>query len=306
MVIRKTYILLPLLFASSIVSGQTDYNWWNKKHNWDGVTHWTNYIVLSPARLGPNALPVPDFYSGKICSQHRFEAGTEGHYSKGDQTANLYLDYQFPLYSDRATLQVTYRPIEAYQTDTITRDFRRSREEDGAGISYGDVYVSTNIQLIREHEFLPDLMLSANIKTASGSNLDGARHTDTPGYWFDATAGKKLNPGNHLLHSVRIYAKAGFYVYQTYMVNHYQNDAFLYGAGVMLAFRKITVHNQLTGYSGYFKNGDSPLVYRLIVESSNEKKVQYRAMFQQGIRDFNFSTLRISALVNLNSKYLTK
>jgi hypothetical protein len=297
---KELYIFAFLFLISINLFSQADYYWWNKKHDYDGTKSWIEYLILSPAYMGPNALPVPEMYSGNIPAGHHFETGVEGHYSRGDQTANLYLSYNFPLFSERASMQVSYRPVEIYRTDTITRDLRRSRQLVPEGHSFGDVYVTTYVQLIKAHDHLPDLMISANIKTASGTNLDGARHTDTPGYWFDATLGKRFSThGNRIQHH-QLYAKAGFYSYQTYTKNRYQNDAFLYGAGILTAFQKITIQNQLTGFVGYFNNGDKPLVYRLIIENRSTEKTGFRCMLQQGLNDINYSTIRFTFFLNLN------
>lgn len=280
--------------------GQDEYQWWNIKHNWDGYSHWASYMILSPAYLGPNALPVPDLYPASIPSSHSFEIGTEGHYSKGDQTANLYTAYTLPLFSDRASLQISYRPVEIYQTDTLTRDRRISRQKDPSGYSLGDVYLSTYIQAIKQHAFLPDLMLSVNLRTASGTNLYAARYTDTPGYWMDATIGKSWKLKTESFSQIRIYGKIGFYAYQTYHVKFFQDDAFLYGLGIQSILGKFSLQNQLTGYSGYMKNGDRPMVYRLLLESKIGKNNSLILIFQQGIRDFNFSSVRLSARIGLN------
>jgi len=296
--IKYLNIIAFLILFTINIFGQTDYNWWNKKHDYDGSKSWIKFLILSPAYMGPNALPVPEMYSS-IPAGHYFETGTEGHYSTGDQTANLYLGYNFPLFSDRASMQISYRPVEIYRTDTVTRDLRRSRELEPEGYSFGDIYVTTYVQLIEEHDRLPGLMISANIKTASGTNLDGARHTDTPGYWFDATFGKKIYPLGDRIRYFQVYGKAGFYSYQTYTKNRYQNDAFLFGAGILTALRNITIQNQVTGYAGYFKNGDRPLVYRFIIER-NTGRTGFRFMLQQGLYDFSYSTVRFTILFNLN------
>ncbi|MEX0981593.1 MAG: hypothetical protein WD577_01170 [Bacteroidales bacterium] len=299
-VIQKLCFTALLLVISFALYSQTDYHWWNKKHDYDGSKSWIEYLILSPAYMGPNALPIPEMYSGNIPAGHHIETGLEGHYSKGDQTANLYLSYNFPLFSDRASMQVSYRPVEIYRTDTITRDLRSSRELEPEGYSFGDIYVTTCVQLIRDHDRLPDLMISANIKTASGTNLDGARHTDTPGYWFDATLGKRINTMGNKIQYHQLYGKAGFYSYQTYTKNRYQNDAFLYGAGILTAFRKINIQHQLTGFAGYFNNGDRPLAYRFIIENRTTGKTGYRLMYQQGLHDLNYSTVRCTISFNLN------
>jgi hypothetical protein len=37
-----------------------------------------------------------------------------------------------------------------------------------------------------------DIMLSLNLKTASGGRLVDARFTDAASYWFDTTVGRKI------------------------------------------------------------------------------------------------------------------
>ena len=295
-----TLLLLVMLFRVVPLSAQVDYNWWNRKHNWDGTTHWTQYMILSPGYMGPNALPVPELHGGHIPQGHTIETGLEGHYTRGDQTANLYFNYNFPLFTDKATFSITYRPMEIYRTDTMTRDERFSREYQPSGYSLGDVYFSTFIQLLQGHARLPDVMLSGNLKTASGTNLPGARHTDTPGYWFDATIGKAFSIQKKALRGIRIYGKAGFYAYQTFQVNHFQNDAFLFGAGISASLNRVKIHQQLTGYTGYFNNGDRPVVYRLMLESTAGEKIKFRLRFQQGLHDNLYSSIRLSILLKLN------
>ena len=298
---KNTVFIFVLLIQSAYLFGQTNYSWWNHKHDWDGISHWSKYMILSPGYLGPNALPVPDMNTGRLTSDARFELGVEGHYSEGDRTANIYTDLYVPLFSDRVSFQISYRPIEIYKTDTLTRDIRRSREYEPSGFSYGDIYTSTLIQIIRDHTYLPDLTISANIKTASGTNLEGARFTDTPGYWFDATLGKDFRINNSSLEYIRIYGKGGFYVYQTFDDLHFQNDAILYGAGIGFGLENLSIQNQLTGFHGYFNNGDRPVVYRLIIEGNSSSSLTYKVLFQQGLHDYSYTTLRISIMLNLNT-----
>jgi len=176
----KTFILLFTLIGNQITLSQ-DYSWWNEKHNWDGVTPWQNYIILSPAYMGPNALPVPEARDGSLPRNTTFEFSLENHFSSGDKTINLYTNLYIPLFSKRAGLNISIVPFEHYKMDTITRDLRRARDYDGEGISGGDFYIGTFIQILKDKKF-PDIVLSINMKTASGTNLAAARFTDSPGY----------------------------------------------------------------------------------------------------------------------------
>ena len=294
---RLKYLILLTWLLPFRMEGQ-DHDWWNKKHQWDGITSWTNYLIVSPSFMGPNALPVPEVQKGLLPKERSLELGIDGHYSKGDQTANLFTEFFTPLFSDRAGLKISYVPLEFYQTDTLTRDLRRSREYDARGTSHGDVYIGTYIHILRETEKLPDVLLTVHLKTASGTRFAAARHTDSPGYYFDASLGKKFMLKKHEPDFYRLYGMVGFYAYQTNLDHYFQNDAFLYGAGFDLQRGKIYLENQLGGYTGYLSNGDKPMVYRLNVAWNGDSGVDLKLRFQHGITDFPYTTLRLSTLVN--------
>lgn len=292
--------LLSLCYLSGIqgISGQ-DYSWWNTRHQWDGVTHWSRYMILSPAFMGPNALPVPEIKTGQLSSHSHFKLGGEGHFSRGDQTLNLTTELYIPLFSPRAGLHLQVVPFERYVLDTETRDQRVVRDFDGKGTAFGDLYLGTQIQLLQESKNLPAVALSVNLKTASGNNLAAARFTDTPGYYFDVSAGKTISPRNTIIDSIRPYLMIGLYVWQTYQTDHYQNDCFLYGLGFDLNIQKWMISNSLGGYSGYIGNGDQPLVYRFTLRSQFEKYPNLSIRFQEGLSDFPYTSCRFSLLLKL-------
>ena len=292
---RALFLSLSLLFSFLLYA--QDYDWWNQKHNWDGYTSWTEYLIISPAYMGPNALPVPEVKKGILPKSRSLELGIEGHFNKGDQTGNLYTELFFPLFSQRVGLGISYVPLEMYKTDTITRDLRRSREYDPSGFSLGDVYFSTYIHLVKEKEKIPDVLLSVNLKTASGSKFDGARHTNAPGYYFDLSAGKKFFTGEQKMRYIRMYALVGFYVFQTNLNNNMQNDAFQYGTGLDLNFGRFQLDQQWSGYIGYLGNGDKPMVYRLILTWYSQKTMDLKLRFQQGFFDFPYTTVRLSTVI---------
>lgn len=277
-----------------------NYDWWTAKHNWDGVTHWTQYITLVPAYMGPNALPVPDSKDGSLPEKTILELAVENHYLIGDNTTNLYSKLYIPLFSKRVGLSVSIVPIEYYVMDTLTRDIRRSIEYDGKGISGGDFYFGTYIQIVKDRPILPDILLTINFKTASGTNLAAARFTDTPGYFFDLSFGKDFRLNNSLFKSIRPFGLLGLYTYQTYYVNNLQNDAFLYGLGFNLLTEKMEIVNYLGGYVGYLNIGDRPMVYRLTLRSKKKSGVNYKLMFQQGIINIKYTTIRVGCEFNLD------
>jgi len=290
-----------LLSLTTVLYSQNGFKWWELKHNWDGTRYWSSYLTMSPGYLGPNALPVPEFHGREIPKQKELSLGTEVHHSSGDNTANLYCSLTYPLFSEKASIHLDYRPVEVYRTDTLTRDLRASRQFNPEGYSYGDLYIATHIQLLKDHNKWPDISFGLGLKTASGTNLDGARHTDSPGYWFELGMGKEYMTGSSTLRSIEVYSRVGFYAYQTYMENQRQNDAILYGVGIDLEIGRLRICNQLTGYHGYFDNGDRPMVYRMIFKASTVRRISGYLLVQQGLNDFAFTSARLALVLNLSS-----
>ncbi len=294
-----TIFHLSFLFSSHLF-GQ-DYDWWVKKHNWDGNTSWTRYIRLNTKYLGPNALPVPEIKTGQIQSQLNLGLFVETHQSKGDQTYNQFTNLYIPL-GNRVGLEWSLVPLEYYQMDTITRDQRFARDKDAKGFSGGDIYIGTHIQLIKETETKPGMLASINLRSASGTNLQAARFTDTPGYFMDVSLGKNFKVSKLFTH--RWFAQVGFYSWQTYDPEHAQNDAFQYGLGYSVSNQKMELRGSWGGYIGYINDGDRPMLARLQFKTKKLSGINYLAQVQQGLVQFNYTSLRIgiSWLVPINLK----
>ena len=249
--------------------------------------------------MGPNALPVPDSKKGILPNQTTLKLADEGHFSDGDNTQNLFSSFYLPMFSKRIGLQLEMVPVEFYKMDDKTRDERISREFVSEGRTVGDLYIATFIQLTKDHKKLPDMVLGINFKTASGANLDAARFTNTPGYFFDLSASKEITFNGKRISSIRPHALAGFYVYQTYLENNYQNDAFMYGLGIDVNSKKVTYEASLNGYVGYLNEGDRPMVARLGIGSNNAEKANYGIRLQQGIVHQQYTTVRIYCVLKL-------
>ena len=104
-------LLFTLIIGNNPVKSQ-DYSWWNEKHNWDGVTHWSRYLVISPSYMGPNALPVPVLKNGTFSKNISLDLGLDGHISKGDKTTNLFTEVFIPLAAGRVGLNLNWIPVE--------------------------------------------------------------------------------------------------------------------------------------------------------------------------------------------------
>ena len=89
----------------------------------------------------------------------------------------------------------------------------------------GDVIFNFYFQALRSEKWM-DIVVSANLKTASGGRLCDARYTDAASYWFDANLGRTLWKRKDVNASIRVQALAGFYCWMTNDVVNRQNDAF--------------------------------------------------------------------------------
>jgi hypothetical protein len=296
---KKIIFLAIIASFSTHLIAQEDFTWWGEKHNWDGFRHWTAYTKLTSKFMGPNALPVPDSKKGILPNQTTLKLAGEGHFSDGDNTQNLFSSFYLPMFSERIGLQLEMVPVEFYKMDDKTRDERISREFVSEGRTVGDLYIATFIQLTKDHKKLPDMVLGINFKTASGANLDAARFTNTPGYFFDLSASKEITFNSKRISSIRPHALAGFYVYQTYLENNYQNDAFMYGLGIDVNSKKVTYEVSLNGYVGYLNEGDRPMVARLGIGSNNAEIANYGIRLQQGIFHQQYTTIRVYCVLTL-------
>lgn len=297
-----------MLVVPTLLQAQDTYSW-NDLVDWNGVTHWTKYMVMSPGKMGPNALPVPEIRTGLLTSDSKFVTAAEMHSIKGDITENLYLGYDQILPGNRASVCFFMVPVEYYQLDREMRNSRLCRSADPHGIAAGDLYFGTDIQLLKDKPGTPDILFGMYCRTASGGSLGNARFTDTPGYYFDFSFGKDFRKDTLQNSKLRWYAMFGFYCWQTNLNDYPQNDAPMIGAGIKYQRKSLSINNSISGYFGYIGakkyvvvkdsdkpvtySGDIPFVYRLDIEKSSGKYI-YGIRFQQGIHDDWYSSVRIS------------
>lgn len=289
------------LIISSFTQAQNDHWWWYEIHNHDGVTPWQRYLIMSPAYFGPNAFPIPDINQGILQSDLQLETAFEGHYNSHEQTNNLFTKLFIPLLKGKVGLQLSIVPIEFFSHDTVIRDERFSRNFEGEGHAYGDLYIGTQIQLLKGHPKWPDLLLGINLRTASGNEFGSARFADAPGYYFDLSAGKSYALKNRYIQSLRVYAMLGFYVWQTNLADHFQDDALLFGAGFQFYSKAISLSNEIGGLYGYLDNGDRPLVYRIQIQTAYSRNLNFGLQFENGIYNYNFRSIRLSLFYNFNT-----
>ena len=292
-------VSLVFLLFSVLLYGQKeiDYGWWNELHDWQrGDPGWRNFMKISPGYLGPNALPVPEIKRGILRANTEIEFTASTHFHPEDPTQDVSGKLFVPFAKNRIAVEMYGVVMERYAFTEKIRNERVARDKDGKGTAVGDFYFSTLIQIFRDR-MVPNTMLRMAAKTASGNQLEAARYTDSPGYFFDASMSKSLKFGAS--GSVRPFGLIGFYAWQTNHDLYLQNDALLYACGLHVLYRKFLVSAAFSGYSGYIGKKDRP--YQLNFDFRRDFKNQaLRLQYLNGLRDWEYKTIRFSFIWKLN------
>ena len=107
------FIIALLFLLSNKISAQ-GHDWWAANVGWDGKTHWSRYIISSPNKMGPNALPIPDLDDGRIQNEHALKFSALAHLGKGDHTFNPRLQLTYALVPERISFDLFMVPVEYF------------------------------------------------------------------------------------------------------------------------------------------------------------------------------------------------
>ena len=251
---------------------------------------------IAPAYFGPNALPVPDMLDGRTQEKLRVELAADGFFGyEKDKTADLFARIHIPLWTPRVNLTV-WMPIMEWYSMTPERQ-RTCRLQDSiplSGHEAGDVYISTDIQILKARKYTPDIAFRAAFKTASGGSFDKARYFDNPGYWFDLAVGKSLTFKSW---EFRLAGSLGFLCWQT--DNSRQNDALMYGVQVLVRQEYVSLRATWGGYMGWEEHGDRPMTLKAQL-SGHIKGFEPYIAYQYGIKDYPFHQLRVGLAYNID------
>ncbi len=292
-------ILFPIFFWMFAICVQAlgPPQWWRDIHQYNPDKSWYQYMTYTSSHFGPNALPVPEIYDGRIPTKNSAEVSTDVFWGYGDQTQSLSTRLIYAAIPGKLTISGWGVLAEHYRTTDSVRDFRASQvripEET---IFIGDFYLSTLICLLQEKRWQPDLNLEIVLKTSSSKTSASARYFDTPGYYFNLTAGKSIHFKGSILNELRIVGNYGFLCYQ--LNQEHQNDASLFGGKMLLNAGNWTIESGIHGYSGWLNQGDKPLVLR--------GKVNYRSgpatlflQYQHSLKDYPFRRLQTGVCFSL-------
>jgi len=289
------FILFSLISLSSFA--EKDWAWWNVLHGWEtGMPGWRNWIIISPGYLGPNALPVPDVKKGFFINESEFALTASSHFHSGDPTQDISGRLFLPFAKGKIAVEMYGVIMEHYAYTEEIRNERFSRDEDGKGTAIGDFYFSTLIQLSRNRRF-PNTLFRMTLRTASGGNLEAARYSDAPGYFFDVSSSKDFGTREELL--IRPYGMIGFYSWQTNDELMLQNDALLYGLGTEFEHNSWQFGASWSGYYGYKNNGDRPMQLNFDLRKDFQKSA-ISIQYQHGLHDWLYKTLRFTFIWKFN------
>jgi hypothetical protein len=290
----RAFILIAICCLPAFCSAQS-FDWWARTVKWDGVSSWGSYIITQPKYMGPNALPVPQLSNGSIDSSLFLAATANAHFSDGDNTQNISIYGNYCLVKDVISFDLAWVPFERFQVDHKTKEERHVFSDfyyDKQAT--GELHLNTNIQLLNRLRKHIQLALRIGYRFPCGSGFGAARNTDAPGYYFDVSFGKPLNP------FLKWTGMAGFYVWQIQVEEFRQNDAFLFGTGLELNKNDWKFQTSVAGFLGYMENkGDKPIVFR----TGLEKKLNRTSLllrFQQGLHDFSYTSAEVGAKYRLS------
>jgi hypothetical protein len=297
---KNLLFLVFLIFYITVVKGQdrnADYTWWNELHDWEtGDPGWRNWIIISPGYLGPNALPVPQVKKGFLEEMTEIELSASNHFYEGDPTQDISGRCYIPFANNKIAVEMYGVILEHFSYSEEIRNGRFTRIEDGKGYAFGDFYFSTLVQIFKGRKF-PNTLFRFAAKTASGNQFAGARHADSPGYFFDLSFSKDF--GSKETSIFRPFGLLGFYSWQTNDELNLQNDALLYAMGADLERKNWLFSTSLAGYSGYKVEKDRPMQLNFELRKDFNKKA-LRFQYINGLRHWEYKTIKFSFIWKLN------
>lgn len=249
---------------------------------------------------GPNALPVIDMSSGETTENLSIEISNS--YYNGFDGSNTFtpnLKLNIPLFSRWVNLEAWYSVMDFYTRHEI----RDTRYETNWHNVAGDIYVSTNIQVLHrdwftDRKYIPSAVARIGIKTASGGDFENRRFIDAPGYFLDFTVAEKIEWQKRWAKSVSIAGSVGFYCWQTGRAE--QNDAYMYGIRAEFETEYLRLSAEWGGYSGWQNNGDCPMSVKTRLGIPCPLGFEPYVAYQYGIRDWQYHEMRVGVKYSID------
>lgn len=249
---------------------------------------------------GPNALPVIDMSSGETTEDLSIEISNS--YYKGFDGSNTFtpnLRLNIPLFSRWVNLEAWYSVMDFYTRHEIQDTRYKTNWHNVAG----DIYVSTNIQVLHrdwftDSKYIPSAVARIGIKTASGGDFENRRFIDAPGYFLDLTVAEKIEWQKRWAKSLSIAGSVGFYCWQTGRAE--QNDAYMYGIRAEFEAEYLRLSAEWGGYSGWQNNGDCPMSVKTRLGIPCPLGFEPYVAYQYGIRDWQYHEVRVGVKYSID------
>ena len=257
---------------------------------------------------GPNALPVIDMSAGETSDKLSVEIS--GSYFRGFNQSNTFtpnLRLNIPLFTRWVNLEAWYSVMDFYSMqnakctiDNLTTLYSLSHWHNVAG----DIYVSTNIQVLHRKwlkkslPYMPSAVVRIGIKTASGGDFENKRFIDAPGYFLDLTLAEKINWENKWAKSFSLAGSIGFYCWQTGQAE--QNDAYMYGLRAEFEAQYLRLMAEWGGYTGWQNNGDCPIVIKSKLGIPCPLGFEPYIAYQYGIRDWEYHEFKVGVMYSID------
>jgi len=251
-------------------------------------------LVYKPLYFGPNAFRIQELHSGSLSLRWEIEVRGEYHYYVGDQTKNIFGRLYIPIANGKAGVEIRGVIYETYLMDEATQHERNAVASQPPVYCRGDIIISSYYQLLRSDQVC-DISISGSLKTTTGNRLCDARYTDAASYWFEMTTGRNLLQTADQSIALRAQGMIGFYCWMTNDLVHRQNDALLYGYGGSLKLKSATLAANWSGFHGYMKHGDRPVLFRSKLDFEVKKNI-LSLRYNHGIRDFLYDTYSVGLI----------
>ena len=251
-------------------------------------------LVYTPRYFGPNAFRIQELNSGILSTRWAIEVRGEYHYYIGDQTKDIFGRLYIPIANGKAGIEISGVVYETYLMDKKTQQERNAVDYHPPITCNGDFIISSYYQLL-QNDKVCDISVSGTLKTASGNRLCDARYTDAAAYWFEMTVGRMFLQTADKSIAFRLQGMLGFYCWMTNDLIHRQNDAILYGYGGHLKLKNLTLATNWSGFHGYIKNGDRPVIFRSKLDFEVKNNI-LSLRYNHGIRDFLYDTYSVGLI----------
>jgi hypothetical protein len=302
---RIIFFLVVFTMPLSVFSQTRDYSNWIDF----GGSNVGKWLQIAPAKLGPNALPVPEIDWAQVGEYSNVEAGAHYHHMPGDTALNSFFSFYWDIAPNRAAVKIWGQPTETFRLSNELRNDRQIYYDDTGWITHGgDLFISTYIQIFNEQKFIPAFSISYTLKTTTGGNKHG-RYTDASMNWFYLATGKSFFFENSIIDELRVAGLLGFYVWQTNKVEMAQDEGPVFVGGIKLRKGRYNLHADIGGYTGYdayefidrtngedrIQGNNDPLVLRTSLEHTGNR-FGFSFEYQTGFRDYHYNTFRLGVV----------